>query len=316
MATYNGASYLREQLDSFTHQTRRPDELVVCDDGSSDETVAIVENFSREAPFEVRISRNDSNLGYARNFERAIGLCSGDIVFLSDQDDVWFPEKLQRVESWFAEHPQTLLFMNDAEFVLADGERTGLTKLEQIRSLGLGDDYFVLGCCMAIRASGLPLLMPLPDDLFSHDGWLSKMTLLLEAKMIFPVVLQYFRRHQTNTSASISSSTRKLNRLDLLKDFRGRDSRQPCLERLACLDMAESRLQRLGAPVLESIGLGRALTVGLGNIAAERAAVEARVRVLGMAPWRRVGPALLLWRRGQYRFFSGWKSFIKDLIKT
>ncbi|UCV18281.1 glycosyltransferase family 2 protein [Ferribacterium limneticum] len=316
MATYNGAPYIREQLDSIASQGRLPDELVVCDDGSSDETLSIVEQFSREIPFAVHIYRNESRLGYVRNFQRAIGLCTGDIIFLSDQDDVWFPEKLQRVEVWFHMHPQSLLFMNDAEIVLADGTRTGLTKLEQTRALGLSDDYFVMGCCMAVRSSVLPLFMPFLDNSLSHDGWISQVAVCLGAKKIFPLVLQYYRRHGTNVSVSISSSIRKLGWLDLFIDLRGKDSLPSCLERIQRLDLFESRLRQLGPKVLLPLGFGAALATGFDNIAMESSALRARVNVLSQARWRRFWPATLLFMRGQYRFFSGWKSYVKDLLRA
>lgn len=94
MATYNGAKYLQEQLDSFVTQTRQPDELVVCDDGSSDATVEILRHFAAGAPFAVEIHENEVNLSHAKNFEKALSLCGGDVIFFSDQDEVWFPEKV------------------------------------------------------------------------------------------------------------------------------------------------------------------------------------------------------------------------------
>ena len=93
LATYNGERYLQEQLNSFLHQTRLPDEIIACDDCSTDRTMDILESFAISALFAVYIYRNAINLGYTKNFERAISLCSGDVIFLSDQDDVWFPKR-------------------------------------------------------------------------------------------------------------------------------------------------------------------------------------------------------------------------------
>ena len=87
MGTYNGGPYLREQLDSIAAQTHLPDELVVCDDDSTDRTVAILEDFAATAPFPVRVYVNPKNLGTAKNFERAIGLATGEVIALADQDD-------------------------------------------------------------------------------------------------------------------------------------------------------------------------------------------------------------------------------------
>lgn len=94
MATYNGARFIEPQLESIAAQTRLPDELVVCDDQSSDDTVEILERFAARAPFAVRVERNSERLGFAGNFLRAGRLSRGDLIAWSDQDDVWMPEKL------------------------------------------------------------------------------------------------------------------------------------------------------------------------------------------------------------------------------
>lgn len=103
LCTYNGEKFLLEQLQSFLAQTRQPNELVVCDDVSSDRTLEILNEFAQCAPFPVRIFVSDMTLRSTKNFEKAIGLCEGDIIFLSDQDDVWFPDKLARMLTIFEE---------------------------------------------------------------------------------------------------------------------------------------------------------------------------------------------------------------------
>src|SRR5581483_5816839 len=94
MATYNGGQFIREQLDSLSRQTFLPCELVVCDDGSTDHTLAIVETFAASAPFAVRIHRNKKRLGFGPNFLKAASLCDGEVIAFSDQDDVWLETKL------------------------------------------------------------------------------------------------------------------------------------------------------------------------------------------------------------------------------
>ena len=96
MTTYNGEDYLEEQLESFLRQTRIPNELIVCDDGSRDSTLNILEAFQLKAPFPVMINRNVENLGYTKNFENALSKCSGELIFLSDQDDIWEANKVHR----------------------------------------------------------------------------------------------------------------------------------------------------------------------------------------------------------------------------
>lgn len=96
MATYNGAKYIREQLDSLANQTILPIELIVTDDNSTDKTLEIVAKFSENAPFPVYFEKNETQLGYRANFLKAASLCKGDLVAFCDQDDVWLPEKIEK----------------------------------------------------------------------------------------------------------------------------------------------------------------------------------------------------------------------------
>ncbi|MFT6754528.1 MAG: glycosyltransferase involved in cell wall biosynthesis, partial [Candidatus Azotimanducaceae bacterium] len=117
LTTYNGAAYLQAQLNSYLVQERLPDELVVCDDVSTDETVTILEAFKKTAPFQVRVIINELNLGFTKNFEKALLNCSGDLVFLSDQDDVWYPEKILVVVKAFLLNPDKYLLIHDGDLV-------------------------------------------------------------------------------------------------------------------------------------------------------------------------------------------------------
>ena len=95
LCTYNGERFLDAQLTSLAEQSHRPDEVVICDDDSSDGTLGIIQAFADTAPFKVRVFRNSQNLGYVKNFEKAVSLCQGDVIFMCDQDDVWHPEKIE-----------------------------------------------------------------------------------------------------------------------------------------------------------------------------------------------------------------------------
>lgn len=123
MATYNGAKYLREQLDSLAAQTLLPYELVICDDGSTDATLEIAEHFAATAQFPVRIYRNEINLGYADNFLKAASLCEGDWIAFCDQDDVWLPHKLNKISHFFSNG--VLLVIHSAELVDAQLKASG-----------------------------------------------------------------------------------------------------------------------------------------------------------------------------------------------
>jgi len=216
MAAYNGEKYLQEQLDSFVAQTRQPDELIVSDDCSDDATISIIEAFARQAPFDVRCYVNDENLGFVGNFSRALSLCKGDLVFLSDQDDVWFENKIEQIEAIACEDEYNLLFINDT--VLADEklETTGLTKLGQMRSGGLSESLFTMGACVAVRPKLLEMCLPIPIEYNSHDIWLSFFAENLGRKRIVDIPLQYYRRHENNASYSPSSGFKRISKKDTL----------------------------------------------------------------------------------------------------
>ena len=125
LATYNGARYLPAQLASLAAQTVMPGELVACDDGSTDGTVAVLERFASDAPFPVRLFRNPVNLGSTANFAQAVGLCTGDGIFLCDQDDLWHPHKLARFAAAFDADPAVGLVASDLELIDAGGQDLG-----------------------------------------------------------------------------------------------------------------------------------------------------------------------------------------------
>ena len=140
-----------EQLESIAAQTVMPDEVVVCDDRSTDKTAEIVESFGRRAPFPVRLYLNEDNLGSTKNFEKAITLCDSEIILLSDQDDVWHARKLERIQETFADQPRTGAVFTDADIVDAVLRSTGrslwkavgFTQREQ-RNLRRGRGFDVL----------------------------------------------------------------------------------------------------------------------------------------------------------------------------
>ncbi|MBR5711735.1 MAG: glycosyltransferase [Thermoguttaceae bacterium] len=97
LITYNGEQFFQRQLESIAQQTRLPDELIICDDCSSDRTVEIAEEFASTAPFKVRIYQNQTNLSFGLNFRKAFFLAENDVTFFCDQDDVWLPDKIEKV---------------------------------------------------------------------------------------------------------------------------------------------------------------------------------------------------------------------------
>lgn len=316
MATYNGALYIQEQLASFARQTRQPDELVVSDDGSTDETLSIIQRFAASAPFPVRLFRNESALGYAKNFEAAMERCTGDLLFLSDQDDVWLPEKLERVEREFSTDPETFVIINDAAVVEEDLRDTGLTKLGQTLSLGLPEDRFLTGCCSALRASLLPMILPVPAHCFVHDTWLHAVATRLGLRCVLPESLQYYRRHDNNTSHWLASRTQPVGRFDMARAHAEANPQPWCARRLDQLNELQALFEKIAASGWESRVVSERLPEAAHALETEMAAVQSRMNLLRRRRLARVGPAIMMLARGQYAQFSGSWSFFRDLLRV
>jgi glycosyltransferase involved in cell wall biosynthesis len=185
LCTYNGEKYLSDQLSSYLKQDRLPDELVICDDRSTDHTIEIVEQFAAKAPFPVHLHVNETNLGSTKNFEKAFQLCQGEIIVPSDQDDVWHPDKLKQMESALNHNPHVGLVFTDANVVDTNLNPLGYTLWQSIkltppkqRLVSEGKALSVLmkhnvvtGAAMAFRAQYRSLFMPIPTE-WVHDGLL------------------------------------------------------------------------------------------------------------------------------------------------
>lgn len=122
LCTYNGARFIVEQLYSIINQTIRVGEIVVCDDGSLDDTIEIVRKIIEETTIPIHLYINEYKLGCIKNFEKAISLCQGDIIFLSDQDDVWMNNKVETIVSWFDENPTKNVVFGDAILINENGD--------------------------------------------------------------------------------------------------------------------------------------------------------------------------------------------------
>lgn len=194
MCTYNGERYLAKQLESISLQTQGVDELVVCDDGSTDNTISLLQEFAQNAPFKVHIHRNGTNLGSTRNFEKALSLCTGDILILCDQDDIWKPDKVRKQVAFFEQNPNQDAVFSNADLINGQGEKLGHKlwdnfgfdeKKKQLWRSGrareiLFQGYVVTGATLAIRKSALRYLTPFPTDIgpYIHDAWIALVTSL------------------------------------------------------------------------------------------------------------------------------------------
>ncbi len=210
MWTYNGEKHLGEQLDSIARQQLIPEELVLCDDCSTDATVTIAEAFAKQSHFPVRIVRNGENLGYKRNFAKAIGLCSGEFIALCDQDDVWYPQKLKRLAELFcSDGAQVAGVFSNGDLIdsasrslgrdLWDSFHFNVVDQERFRS-GQAVEVLlqrnvVTGMTFAVRSSWKNHFHNMPLS-WNHDAWLA-LILATRARLIAcPEHLVAYRVHE------------------------------------------------------------------------------------------------------------------------
>jgi hypothetical protein len=208
MCTCNGARYLDVQLQSIAGQTVLPDELVICDDVSDDETVAICDDFAGKVPFPVRVTVNLARLGPAKNFENAMQLAEGEYLMLCDQDDVWNPEKIQVLVGALLGHPEAGYAFSDAIIINADGCPAGHTlwallgfkdQLARFSDIGqlevLLKRNFINGAAMAVRASLRNQALPIAPG-WMHDYWIALLGSALSYGVPVPEPLFSYRQHR------------------------------------------------------------------------------------------------------------------------
>jgi len=188
MCTYNGAEFLPAQLQSIIAQSRPADEIVICDDSSTDNTRNLLEKFAAESSIPVTLHFNDQNLGSVKNFERAITLCTGDVIALSDQDDVWRSDKLRLFETVLNNSPSAGIVFSDAAIVDEqlnplhrrmwdevgfDAHKRKLVKTGRALEV-LVTGWTVTGATMAFRSRFVKLSLPIPEEIaMIHDGWIA-----------------------------------------------------------------------------------------------------------------------------------------------
>lgn len=202
IATYNGASYLEEQLNSILPQLGSKDQVIVSDDGSTDETLFILKKYAQE---DARILLYAGpGKGVVANFNYAISKSTGEFIFLADQDDVWLPGKVANIMHYFKEHPNTELIISDLTIVNE--------KLEIItpsyfafRHVKLG--FFknlvrngYIGAGMAFKSTLKDLALPIPATIPMHDMWFGLIADIQKKSAVLPQQLTLYRRHDFNAS--------------------------------------------------------------------------------------------------------------------
>jgi glycosyltransferase involved in cell wall biosynthesis len=176
MATYNGSIYIRDQIDSILDQLTSDDELIICDDCSNDETVKIIKSYDDKR---IKLFINESNLGHVRNFEKAMMIATGNLISLSDQDDIWYPNRLEAMKNQIKVTNSNLIVsefdvMNKFSSINAishylNGQKC--SSWQEIINIFLGRvTYF--GCTFLMTKELVNRSTPFPKWIESHDVWI------------------------------------------------------------------------------------------------------------------------------------------------
>ena len=195
-----------EQLSSLASQCRLPEELIICDDGSKDETVAIARSFAQQAPFPVKVKVTDEPLGITRNFARAIELCTGDFIALCDQDDYWHSQKLAKCEEMLVAHPGAGIVVHNSEIVNDDlgSLKTSLWKFLRFDPpafVGINQAAAVwlkrnpaFGHTIVFRGEFKTAILPIPSDV-PADMWIGMIVGMLSDAAFVSEPMSKYRQH-------------------------------------------------------------------------------------------------------------------------
>ena len=222
MATYNGEKYIKEQIDSILENLKENDEIVISDDGSTDDTLNIIKHYNDSR---IKII-NGPKKGVKKNFENAIKNTKGKYIFLSDQDDIWEKNKIDSVLKAFDEKDISLV-VHDAKVFDSDTKEILYESFFSFRNSGNGilknwikNTY--IGCCIAFKSTIKEKILPIPNNIEMHDQWIGIVNELKAGKSLFiEEKLLRYRRHSDNVSQMKHYPIIKMifNRLVFLKEI-------------------------------------------------------------------------------------------------
>lgn len=202
LITYNGARFLRQQLDSIINQSYTNVEIIAVDDGSTDSTVQLLEEYG--VAYGIHLYKNGSTLGHVKNFERAVSLCSGDYIAPADQDDIWMPQKIEKLVKGIQDYhlacsdailidekgvPFSTSAMAFSNFAPASGKAF-------IRFLF---STFVIGCSMLMSKELVKQALPIPEGERYHDWWMALIASTMKGIVYLDEPLFMYRQHHFNT---------------------------------------------------------------------------------------------------------------------
>lgn len=220
MAVYNGERYLRQQVESILKQTVQDFELIMTDDCSKDRTWTLMQELANQDK-RIRIYRNDANLGFKDNFQKAISYCTGDYVALSDCDDIWMPNHLEILLDTIG---KKTMACGNSTFIDANGNRLGTTlkyqesfdgvpdnDMKKFRSIILFRNTYQ-GAAMLMRRSFIDKALPIPDEINYHDTWFASLACLCGGINYTGKSIMNYRRIETSITGLRNKRKSKLYR--------------------------------------------------------------------------------------------------------
>ncbi len=247
MCTYNGEKYIKEQLDSILGQSYGNLEIIITDDGSRDATVSIIQRY-REKDDRIKLYENEQNLGFVKNFEKAIGLCGGEYIALADQDDIWKKDKIKTFVNGIGEN---VLIYSDA--ILIDGASNPIGK-ELIRPTnnlvkGACNKAFLLANCMSgntlmFKKELVAHILPIPQTISFHDIWIAFVASTYATITFTEEAQTYYRRYDEQvTKAREKDYKNFIDRFNQKKQIRIEDAKvlHRDLETFLTLDLLKDK---------------------------------------------------------------------------
>ena len=320
LCTCNGTRFLEAQWDSLLAQERPPDEIIVRDDASSDDTWALLGGLSARAEergIRVRLIRNERNLGYVGNFEAALRDASGNVLFLCDQDDVWHPGKLAALTDAFERCSGLLLLCSDARRIDEGGANLRRSLFDvlkvsrtELRRIHAGQGFRVLlrrslatGATVALRRTLLADVLPFPAG-WVHDEWLAIIAAALGGFDCVERPLIDYRQHAGNQlGMSERSFAARWRGLLMPAAMPAAEAVEPLILRGRIL-RGRLRLLKQSIPASD-----------LARVDQKLQHLDARAALTG-TPWRRAGGVLRETVSGRYgRYAAGWHSALRDLLR-
>lgn len=223
LATYNGEKFILEQLESIFRQTKAVDEVVICDDRSQDATVSLIEGYIARHALDNswRLYVNEQNLGYGENFKKAAYLCTGDVVFFCDQDDIWIPDRVEKmIASMEAQSECEVLYSRFSWFQSVPPKgipQSGSCATSQIKFTVRNRHLAAPGCVMCVRGKFLDKIKPYWMEGWAHDDAVWNFA-IVEGGLFNMDYLSLLRReHESRTSGHVGH--RKDLRIAYLTSF-------------------------------------------------------------------------------------------------